>query len=125
MIPGLDAGFAFDDAGQRVRITLPACPGDAEDLDGDPATETSPRPAAETLRAFVEFITTGTPDPYHLGMRLILVAFLLQVPGGPTTQRQLAATLGISEVALSLRLTRLRHRLRTGKSFQRPTKSKR
>lgn len=94
-----DNHLGFDDAGDLVPITGPA--------EQDHHPDDHQRQRLETIVRLVQWLG-ATGSAVDVGRRLIVLQWLLRPAG---SQRELAQRLGVSESAISQRLTKLREEL--------------
>ena len=62
----------------------------------------------EIIARLLDWTIQGGADPEAIGRRLLILSHLCRTPSAPSTQRELARRLGVSEAAVSKQVKRFR-----------------
>ena len=93
--------LAFDEAGRPVVVTHPVYYDDHGGQPSDPRGEIDPEQLLICL-------LTRAKNCSEVGERAMVLAYIMQVEGGPTTLRALGAALGVSHTGALKAVSRLK-----------------
>lgn len=99
------AGRPFFDGGRPCLVAWPVYPGD----DPDPHPE---RESSAIILRVLDLLIANDPSPAGIGRRALLLAYVLNLYGGPRTQRDLARHLELSPARVNKILRDFRGNLR-------------
>jgi hypothetical protein len=85
-------GFGFDDAGERVPVTMPEDPAH----EGQCCEEDAARIRRETLMRY-QSVLLQSGDAQLIGRKVLIVGYLLKCAGAPLTLEELGARMGVTK----------------------------